>query len=536
MTPISAGQSSRSSARWSPNATNSKPALGPGFMRCTRDSTVGWSSGAIGWRDVRGHDGPPAAAAATAMTSRAARVSHERSGILGVTFLLVLTTFVSHPASARAEAYWDTFPASADSSDSARAVFHDPPMPIAEAIFYWPIRVAAEPFVLLSSGLGETIEFLDGHRVLKKVSKLLAPRRGPFGVVPNIQAGGLPGFGGGLSLEHDAFFRKGNLLRLRGSGTVHGDTRLSLGSRIPMGEGEYFEFGTGYRVRGNARYFGIGPDTKGRDESFYRQELFWSGAGLRRGVGAHFFVEGDLLYSSVGAGEPRKDVEPSISTQFAGALPAGFGEHSYGVSAGLQLLHEDESGNGRTTRGGNRRVRVERFESTDKRDVGFWSYRAELQQFFTLWHPYRVLALRGYGSWLDPTGSDPIPFQRLMANDTPDVLRGYRSFRFRDRGLVALNSEYRFPILMKQNTGESGADLYPLADWGQVFDEVDQIGIRKMKFSYGLGLRIESGNGLVARIEWARSKEETTFLLRMDQIFQFIKLGFLYGRDPVPSR
>ena len=470
------------------------------------------------------------------MTSSTARRGHDRCGILGATLLLVLSIFTSPADPARAEAYWESFPAAADSSDSTHAVFRDPPMPVAEAIFYWPVRVAAEPFVLLSGGFGEGIEYLDRHRVLHNVAKLLGPRRGPFGVVPGIQAGGLSGFGGGLSLEHDAFFRKGNLLRLRGSATTHGDTRLSLGSRIPLGEGEYFEFGAGYRMRGNARYFGIGPDSRGRDESFYRQELFWSGAGLKEALAPHLFWEADLLYSSVSAGEPREHVEPSISTKFAGALPAGFGEHSYGVSGGLQLLHDDEGGSGRTTKGGSRRVRVERFESTDKRDVGLWSYRAELQQFFTLWYPYRVLALRAYGSWLDPTGGDVIPFQRLLVNDTPDVLRGYRSFRFRDRGLVALNSEYRFPIFMKQYPGRSGLDLYPLADYGQVFDDAGQVGFNNMKFSYGLGLRVESGNGLVARLEWARSKEETTFILRADQIFQFMKLGFLYGRDPIPSR
>ena len=470
------------------------------------------------------------------MSSRIARRVHFRRGILGAALLLVLTIFASGADPAHAEAYWDSLPAAADSSDSTHAIFRDPPMPVAEAIFYWPVRVAGEPIVLLASGLGETVEFLDGKRVIHRVSKLLAPRRGPFGVVPDIQAGGLSGFGGGLSIEHDAFFRKGNLLRLRASGTTHGDTRLSLGTRFPLGEGEYFEFGTGYRVRGNARYFGIGPDSKGRDESFYRQELFWGGAGLRQALGAHVFWEADLLYSSVGAGEPREDTEPSISTKFAGALPAGFGEHSYGVSGSLQLVHDDEGGTGRTTKGGTRRVRVERFESTDKRDVGLWSYRAELQQFMTLWHPYRVLALRGYGSWLDPTGGDVIPFQRLLVNDTPDVLRGYRSFRFRDRGLVAFNSEYRFPISMKQFPGRAGLDLYPLADYGQVFDDAKQIGFNNMKFSYGLGLRVESGNGLVARLEWARSKEETTLLLRADQIFQFMKRGLLYGRDPIPSR
>jgi surface antigen Omp85-like protein len=470
------------------------------------------------------------------MSSRIARGARDRWGILGASFLLVLI-LTSRAETGRAQPYWESFPAAADSSDSARTVFRDPPMPIGEAIFYWPVRVVAEPFVLLASGIGEATEYLDSRKTFQKVSKLLGPRRGPFGVVPSVQAGGLSGFGLGLSIEHDAFFKKGNLLRLRGSGTVNGDTRLSIGMRFPSREGEYFDFGTGYRMRANARFFGIGPDTKDEDESFYRQELFWSGAALRRGFGANFFWEGDLLYSSIAAGEPRKDApDPSISEQFAGNLPPGFGEHSYGVSLGLQLLHEDDRGLGRATKGGSRRVRVERFESTDGRKVGIWSYRTELQQFFTLWHPYRVLALRGYGSWLDPTGSAPIPFQRLMVNDNPDMLRGFRAFRFRDRGMVALNSEYRFPVLMKQRPGGSGVDLYPLADWGQVFDAAEQIGFKRMNFTYGLGLRVESERGFIARFEWARSEEENTFLLRMDQIYQFIKLGFLYGRDPIPSR
>jgi hypothetical protein len=355
-------------------------------------------------------------------------------------------------------------------------------------------------------------------------------------VVPIIQAGGLAGFGGGLMIEHDAFLHEGNLLRLRGSATVNGDTRLSMGMRFPLGEREYFEFGAGYRNRANARYFGIGPDTKEQDESFYRQEVGWTGAALRHSLIGRMSWEADVLYSTIATGEPREDVTPSISTKFSGSIPFGFGEHSYGVSAGLQLIHENEAGVGRTTRGGSRRVRVERFEGTDGRGLGFWSYRTELQQFVTLWHPYRVLAIRGFGSWLDPTGQDSIPFQRLMVNDTPDLLRGNRAFRFRDRGMIAFNAEYRFPIFMKQDLGQAGADLYPLADWGQVFDDAKQVNLDRMEFSYGLGLRIESGRGLVARIEWAKSPNEATVVLRMDQVFQFTKQGFLFGRDPIPSR
>lgn len=409
-------------------------------------------------------------------------------------------------------------------------------MPITHAIFFWPVRIVTFPLALVADGIGAGVEGLDKGRVIQRTSELLGPRRGPFGVVLGVQAGGLSGFGAGVSIEHDAFFRKGNLLRVRASTTVNGDHRASVGLRIPYGPGEQFEYGIGYRARENARYFGIGPTTNREDESYYKQELFFTGVSLRKKIGGGLFAEGDLLYSSIGAGEPRDDASPSISLVFPGALPAGFGEHSYGVSLGLQLMHENDLGPLRPTKGGSRRVRVERFESTDKSDVGFWSYRAELQQFFTLWHPYRIFALRTYGSWIDPSGSGEFPFQRLMINDNPDAFRGYRAFRFRDRGMVAVDGEYRFPIIMKERTGGAGLDLYPLADWGQVFGNAGDVSFRNMVFSYGLGIRVESKLGFVARLEWSRSDEENTFRFRSDQLFQFMKSGLLYGRDPVPAR
>lgn len=437
-------------------------------------------------------------------------------------------------AQAAGESYWGA--AAADSSDSTRAVYHDSSMPLTHAVFYWPVRIVTFPLALLADGAGAGAEALDKGRVIHQVGEWVGPRKGPFGIVLGVQAGGLSGFGAGVSVEHDAFFRKGNLLRVRASTTVNGDHRGSVGLRIPTHAGGYSEYGIGYRARENARYFGIGPATEKEDESYYKQELFWAGTSLRRNIGGGVFAEGDLLYSSVGAGEPRDDASPSISTVFAGNLPPGFGEHSYGVSLGVQLSDENDLSAHRPTKGGSRRIRVERFESTDRSDIGFWSYRAELQQFFSLWYPYRILALRAYGSWLDPSGNDVIPFQRLMINDTPDAFRGYRSFRFRDRGMLALDAEYRFPIIMKQRPGGAGIDLYPLADWGQVFARGGEVTFQNMNFSCGLGLRYESVSGFVARVEWARSEEENTFNLRMDQIFQFTKLGFLYGRDPVPAR
>jgi hypothetical protein len=47
---------------------------------------------------------------------------------------------------------------------------------------------------------------------------------------------------------------------------------------------------------------------------------------------------------------------------------------------------------------------------------------------------------------------------------------------------------------------------------------------------------VESGHGFVFRIEYARSDEASVLRFRADQVFQFTKRGFLYGREPIPVR
>jgi hypothetical protein len=79
-------------------------------------------------------------------------------------------------------------------------------------------------------------------------------------------------------------------------------------------------------------------------------------------------------------------------------------------------------------------------------------------------------------------------------------------------------------------------DLYPLVDVGQVFGDAGEIAIEELTLSYGAGIRIVRQGGFVARLEYAQSDEEKVFRLSADQIFQFDRLGFLFGRDPTPSR
>jgi outer membrane protein assembly factor BamA len=431
------------------------------------------------------------------------------------------------------ESYWGALPAM---SDTVALALADRPKAVWEHALLAPYRVVTFPIALASHGVGAGIEYLDDHSVLDRVARLLGPRRGPFGFLVDFRFGGLSGVGGGLTAEHTEFFGKGNTLRVRGATSTKHDHRLGVAARFQRSRGAYAELGVGYRQRPNVRYFGIGPDTREEDESFLHQETFWSGATIRRPLGGASHLDLDLQYTNVATGAPGSSHDPPTEEAFASSLPDGYGRHSYGVSAGVQWMHESAGLANRPERGGIERLRAVYFESTDRDRVRYWTFRGEAQRFLTLWRPQRVLALRGVVSWIEDVGDDPVPAARLNTNDDPDLFRGYDDFRFRDRGLALVTAEYRWPVWAMEHARSAGVDAYLLSDAGQVFGAADQLGRRRLTFSYGGGLRVESGRGFAFRIEYARSDETAVVRFRADQVFQFVKHGFLYGREPIPAR
>ncbi len=424
--------------------------------------------------------------------------------------------------------YWGRIP---EQADSVTAELRNRPMPLWEGILYWPYRVITYPIKLAGDGIGETIEYLDESRLL---AFLFRPP-GVFIVEPEISAGGLSGFGGGLAFRYTAFLGEGNELKVRVYAAVNGDQKLTLGLRFPLASAGELQLGAGFRDRANARYFGTGPETRPIDLSYYRQKMSWAGATYRHNLMDGLYAVGGVIFSGVSAGEPGGDFEPSITERYADDLPFGFGFRSEGFTVGLGLAHEDAPQDGRPTRGGVRRAIVTYFHGNSQDDTRYWQYRGELQQFVPLWFRYHTLALRGYLTWIDPVGNRETPFQRLMINDDPDLLRGFNDFRWRDRGLAVLSAEYRWPLWAYQYPHGSGMDLYFLADVGQVFGEFDQITADNLTFSYGIGLRLLSSRGFILRVEFARSSEGSQWRLRSDQIFQFHS-GLFSGRDPVPAR
>lgn len=432
--------------------------------------------------------------------------------------------------------YWGEIPSRAD---SVEASFEERPDAAWATAVDIPYEIVRLPLRLVAAGTREAVVFLDEQRVIYRVGRWLKPRELPYGIVLAVSAGGLGGFGGGATAVHDAFLGPDNRFRLGFKLTSTGNSRVLFGTHFNVGHPNEVQLGAGYRIRPNARFFGVGPGAREEDESYFTQELSWVGATLQRHLHRSLSIELTTLFTAIGARAPRKET-PSLAEMFEGEeRPSGYGHRSDGVTFGLALQSDTTHRTGTPEHGALLRAGTTYFVATDGSGVEYWSTRGEAQLFVPLWFDTRALAIRTFYTRIDGargTRGTEVPFQRLMTNDDPDLLRGYRDFRWRDRGMALATVEYRWPIWAKGGDGDFDLHMYLFTDIGQVFGEDEELGLRNLTESFGAGVRAASWGGFVGRVEIGFSEEETVVRLRGDQTFQFQKGGLYHGRNPVPSR
>lgn len=491
------------------------PAL---FSRSTRSPIRPRAARSAGWRKVWG-----AALLGLALTAAPGTV---------------LAAADSLASSSPPLSYWGVLPEPADSSAVGR--FRRNRLPAWEAAVVYPWRVVTFPVKAATAGIGAGIVALDESGTIRKIGRILVPPPTIRGFTPTGSAGGPQGVGLGGALFDNAFFGEQNEARLRYEGTVNNAHKASLGVRLGKSGPRQTDFVVGYRLRPMARFYGLGPATVEADDSYYTLETGWLGTEFRRPLRGGWAGELEIIGSQSlagGTGIELTEDHAYLADRFAGRLPHGYRATSRGVSFGIGLLNDNTLESGRPETGGVRRVKLTWFHGFEDIDTNFWTYHVEAQQFVPLWFSKRALALRGLVSYIDPIGTNSVPFQRLNYNDDPDLLRGYADFRFRDKGLALLNVEYRWPIWANRSAEGAGLDMYLLTDVGQVFGEAEELSLDNLTTSYGGGLRYLGGNGaLGVRLEMARSEEGTQFRLRADQVFQFVRDGLFYGRNPIPSR
>lgn len=275
-------------------------------------------------------------------------------------------------------------------------------------------------------------------------------------------------------------------------------------------------------------FYGLGPDAREDDEVDYRLDQGLVGAlggvSVRRRVmvGAH----ASYLQNRVGPG--RDEGRPNLAEVFdPAAVPGSDGDVDYAVVGvfaewdGREQAYERGYGRrfaptARGLRGLSLHARRGAYAAVEAQHhlplrgapFAFTRLDVDLQQFVPIRHAYQVLAFRQHvAATVTPEGDD-VPFYLLPMLGGKRTVRGFDNYRFRDRHAVLVNVEYRWQIMRT-------LDLAVFADAGQVFSAVDELGLKEMETSIGIGGRFKSsrGNRVLGRADLSYSREGVTLFL-----------------------
>lgn len=275
-------------------------------------------------------------------------------------------------------------------------------------------------------------------------------------------------------------------------------------------EGPYVELQARFRDMPQEDFFGLGPGSDAGGRSDYAlSETMAAGTGgyLWRNAGVGV-TAGHAEYDTRRGTDTRM---PSSTETFSPADVPGLDGRPRFVTFGpfVRLQTRDRSENRQD--GGEYAASYTRFLDQSDGRFSFDRWDVDLRQYLSFGRRTRGIALRAWSASTSPQDGQEVPFYLQPWVGGARSVRGFRAFRFRDRGALLLQGEYRWRI----NELMSGA-LF--ADAGAVAPRLRDLG--RLEKSYGGGLRFGGRMGSALRVDIALgSGEGTRLLVRFDDVF-----------------
>jgi outer membrane protein assembly factor BamA len=218
------------------------------------------------------------------------------------------------------------------------------------------------------------------------------------------------------------------------------------------------------------KYFGIGNDTLEANQQDYTSQSFGISLSLLREFGRNLKAGLQYSFSTWTIKEWGKN-----------GLPAGEsipGNRGGIVSGPTFLFNLDNRDNiFSPSRGELFEMDYTFINHALGSDFNFHIFRLNLRKYVPLFSSH-VLAFQ---SLLQLEGGD-VPFYFMSQLGGQNLLRGYYQGRFRDKDLIALQVEYRLPIIWKLG-GVAFAGI------GQVADRIEHFAAGRFRYTIGTGLR-----------------------------------------------
>lgn len=250
------------------------------------------------------------------------------------------------------------------------------------------------------------------------------------------------------------------------------------------------------------RFYGIGNATTKEDEEFYTYDLIsFKSQSLRR-IYEKFFVGIDYHFS----------YEYGFKFQEGGQLASGnVPGYNGGIGSafGAVVIYDTRDNVLNTYKGAYGEIASYYYSRSFGSTFNFTDINGQYLKFWEI-KPKHVIA------WQTKTrftfGQTPFLDLSMVGND--DLLRGYPKNRFRDNHFFASQVEYRFPLFWRFG-------LATFAGAGDVFSKPQDLSLRNMKYSVGLGLRflVNAAERVNLRLDYGYGSEGGYFYFAVAEAF-----------------
>ena len=394
-----------------------------------------------------------------------------------------------------------------------------PKKSVAQHIIFVPTGAVKFLPYLTGKGIKHTAVYIDQIALIPRTRALLTSDDGLVALYPTASLGGRSGLGGELKFFNKRFLRMGDRLYLQAAYSTMGHQDHFVRYKIPEMFGRLsLDMRAGYRVVTNEDFFGIGNETDRDDRTNFRHEKL--GGELKVGGIWKKWLRTRLLvdYADHVLGDGEGDSESTLAKFNEDTAPSIGGATLLGVGGSIALDTRDNDFY--PSKGSLAQLSATLYNQIDDDRYGFTRYHFEVGHCLTLYRPGRVLAVRLVGEMNTRLSDDKqTPFFERASLGGDTTLRGYSSGRFRDKDLILLNVEYRYPIWEAHRDRRGAMDAVIFTDVGRVFNDLAEDTISDYKKTFGGGIRARTMEDFVFRAEVAWSKEETNLIFKFEPMF-----------------
>jgi len=245
-------------------------------------------------------------------------------------------------------------------------------------------------------------------------------------------------------------------------------------------------------------FYGIGNDSSKDDRANYGLRSLDAGASVAYKPIPWYRIGGGIAFRRM---EDREGAgtRPSIETvAFPSTPPALFSEARHTQTTAFTAI-DWRTSPGYSRSGGMYSIAWNDFKDADDR-FSFRRVDAEVQQLLPLLKEHWVLAFRGVVRTTDVDDNQAVPYYLLPTLGGARMHRGFADFRFQDRHVLLLSSEYRW-------LPSRVVDMALFVDAGKVTRERRDLDFKDLKTAYGIGVRLHGPTFTPIRFDVARSKE-----------------------------